>query len=275
MKSSEFITEVAQDWNERREAYQQLEKIYIGSEKLTGQPLLDAAKQAARLVKICGRSFGNRYTSSGLRAGSMFDFLINRSNEEAAESGTMSMPTSGASLRGFAQKVATYFGGRYYFKHSLVWSRSTGGKYKEPENFVIFKSVKERDRALAELAQKGKRIYVKDSVYSAPLEHVKLGSTLISPDGTQTPKLAFQSAAILKNNNIRTVHNITDQEAASLRDIADTKNANAIAGIKAFMAVFKSQEEMKQAIDNSKKITPQDKAKLDSIIALANAQGKK
>jgi len=37
--------------------------------------------------------------------------------------------------------------------------------------------------------------------------------------------------------------------------------------IKMIMALFKGEEDMKQVIANSKKIAPQDKAKLDAIVA--------
>ena len=71
----------------------------------------------------------------------------------------------------------------------------------------------------------------------------------------------------MTKNPLTAVVDITDQQAASLRDIAGTKSANAMAGIQAMVTMFKGEEALKQVIANSKKITPADKMKLDKIIA--------
>jgi hypothetical protein len=69
------------------------------------------------------------------------------------------------------------------------------------------------------------------------------------------------------NQGTRSRVDISDQQAAALKDIADTKNANAMQMIQAMVNVLQGEDNIKQIIDNSKKITPQDKAKLDAIIA--------
>jgi exonuclease VII large subunit len=63
------------------------------------------------------------------------------------------------------------------------------------------------------------------------------------------------------------VADVTDQQAAALRDIAATKNKNSLELIKAMYDIFQGQQDVRRIIDNSKKIDPRDKAKLDSIIA--------
>lgn len=47
----------------------------------------------------------------------------------------------------------------------------------------------------------------------------------------------------------------TANTAARLNDLAATKNAAAIEGIKAFIAIFKSKEDAEQAIEDSKKLS--------------------
>jgi len=71
------------------------------------------------------------------------------------------------------------------------------------------------------------------------------------------------------NQGVRTKADITDQQAAALKDIAATKNANAMTGIQAIMSILQGEADIKRVIDNSRKIDPRDKAKLDAIIAAA------
>lgn len=281
MKSKEFITEVSNDWDQRREAWRQLNILYSAvlddETKFDSAQLPAAIQQAKKLVSTCGRAFKPYQNFS---AGYMFDRMVQQANKISHQAGTLALPTAAANISAFANQVATYFsslGATYRHKTGTVWMCSNGTKHRDPENYVAFKNEEDRELAWDELSKKGKRLYIAGAVTrNSPTEYLQFGKVLISRDSvtygafSSNPEshygLAFQSAAIVKNDYYH-VHDITDQQAAALQDIAATKNANAMAGIKAIMAVLKGEQDVKKVLDNSAKITPQDKAKLDAIIA--------
>lgn len=282
MKSSEFITEVSQDWSEKQAARKVIADIYEKmtdpKKKINPAHVPAFVAQAKAAIKISGRAFGS-YNYGG-NSGYMFDWIMQKANEIAHASGQFQLPTTGASISSFAKQVALFFksyGARYTTKFGRVWMCSNGTKHKDAENFIVFDKEEDRDAAWEELGKKGKRIYISDALSpKSPQEYLQFGKILVSCSSSAAGyfgnkpeweyKLAFQSSAIAKNDYY-CVNDITDQQAATLRDIAATRNDNALAGIKAIMAVLKGEEEVKKVIANSQKINPNDKAKLDAIIA--------
>lgn len=291
MRTNEFITEKSANWLERDKAAEELvvlfhsiypQSIPKGVKKKT-IPITDvdaAVKRAKQLLNIAGRATtavtwgGYRYTSGGL-----FDAIVKKAHELRMKSGVaVPFPTgTSGTLSSFADQLALFFksfGAVSEWHRGIVWSRSTGGKHKDPERWVIFNSEEERDEAWEIIQSKGKRVYIHDTMQSAPTEYIQVGKVLIDKNARRPWRdegydygVTLQTTAITKNTNIYQVRDITDQEAARLRDIANTKNANALEKIQLIMALLKGEEDLKKTIDNSKKITPQDKAKLDAIIA--------
>jgi len=130
----------------------------------------------------------------------------------------------------------------------------------------------QRDRAWADLQQRGKRVYIKDSRDQPPITYVQIGKNLITPstrtlgvfgsNPETTYALSVQTTSILRNS-LRSKQDISDQQAAQLQDIAATRTANTMAKINAILKMFRSEQEAKQAIDQSRKLDPQIKAKLE------------
>jgi len=282
MRAKDFITEKA-DYSTRMEAYSQLESLYrrvyapqFKKEKvkpLKPEELEPTLNQAAQLLKITGR--GTKNWGSDFSAGYLYDNIVVEIRKILAKSGNNIFPNAKTTI-GFAKELAAYYGGRYTWRNPTVWSRSTGGKYADPSTHIAFDSKEKANDVWADLEKHGKRVYIKDSPSSAPRTYIKIGGLLITwssrtrgafSDNPETEhSFSVQTTKIL-NNYLRTKQDITDQQAAALQDIANTKNANAMEMIKAIVAVFKGEEEVKQVIAQSQKIAPQDKAKLDAIIA--------
>lgn len=279
MRANEFLMEAA-NWGEKDAARKQLEQLFNrvcykqnNAKPLAPEELEPTLKQAAQLLKITGRAY--KGWGNGWSAGYLYDHIIVEIRKILAKSGNNIFPNAKTTI-GFAKELAAYYGGSYTWRNPTVWFRSTGGKYADPSTHVEFDSKEKLNDVLIDLEKHGKRVYVKEHPDSAPRTYIKIGGLLITnssstrgpfSDNPQTKHtLSVQTTKIL-NNYLRTKQDITDQQAASLQDIANTKNANATEMIKAIMGVLQGEQEVKQVIAQSQKINPKDKAKLDAIIA--------
>ena len=280
MRASDFLTEKA-TWGEKEAAHKQLEQLFSrvyykqnNAKPLKPEELEPVLKQAAQLLKITGRAYKG-WGSSNYSSGYLYDNIVVEIRKILAKSGNNIFPNAKTTI-GFAKELAAYYGGSYTWRNPTVWSRSTGGKYADPSAHIVFDSEEKANDVWADLEKHGKRVYIKDSPDSAPRTYIKIGGLLItwssrtrgafSNNPETEHSFSVQTTKIL-NNYLRTKQDITDQQAASLQDIANTKNANATEMIKAIMNVFRGEQEVKQIIAQSQKINPKDKAKLDAIIA--------
>ena len=295
MRANEFLNEKSKDWQEvsaagrvLRDLYLRMNAKYFTKQKPAPIPVTDAElpevlKQAKQAIKISGRSDRVYVSSDGYQtstSGYLYDQIMLAVQERLQAKGQqVAFPRTGNSIRGFTQTLAQYFKGlnaHYTTSFARKWTRSTGGSYSDPSNHLEFDSEENMDTAWEELVKHGKRVYVKDHPQTSPTEYVKIGPFLIR-DGTTVRgafgnnpetnhRLSITTTGILKNP-INQVQDISDQQAASLRDIASTQTQNAMEKLKTLMNIFQGEDDMKRIIDNSKKIAPQDKAKLDAIIA--------
>lgn len=279
MRAREIINESG-DYKELTQAYEQLSNLFArtyhkhnkGAKPFKKSELETALAQATQLAKRLGKfkPYGDGWPTQA-----MYNRIVIGIRAQLAQHGNQIFPDS-KSVRWFAEQLASYYGARVRQTSPMRWTRSTGGSYYDPANYVEFGSKQQRDQAWADLQSRGRRVYIKDHPTEAPDTYVQIGKVLITPhtrvrgafsdEPETTYALSLQSTGILRNS-MRSKQDITDQQAAALQDIAATRNANAMDKIKAILKIFKSQEEAKQAIAQSSKIDPTIKAKLDAIIA--------
>lgn len=283
MKINEFITEAT--YGEKNVALQQLYDLFrraVANDPtpITAEEVTTVKATATKLAKFVGRGFSG-YVKQGKNpdVGYMYARINEELNKLLHKAGKLNLPTTGSSIGAFASQIATFFsslGARVEARHAMTWRRSDGAITRDPGVFVRFNNEEDLDMAYDTLAEKGKRIYVKDHPENPPHPYIQIGKILIAKhiitygafgnNPSSRYSLAFQTTGILKNA-YRQQADITDQQAAQLRDIAATRDASAMAKIKLMMAAMNGKDEMTQLINNSKKVTPQDKAKLDAIIA--------
>jgi hypothetical protein len=275
MKAHEFLPEASKDWNEIRIALNKINAIRTRPEiKKWSDHTPEDLAQVTELAKITGRRLPLVY---GFSVGEFLDLLKTANLEKQIKSGKLPAFTGRAStVREIAETIALHTNGQYRRNPGRVWTDGYGQRSKDASDFIRYADKESYDDALEWVKSKGKPIHYKtgSSLYTA----IKIGKFMIEPssitrspygDSPQTEyRLSVRSAASA-NQGTRAIADITDQQAASLRDIAQTKNANAMDMINAIHSMFKGEAEVKQIIDSSKKITPADKAKLDQIIASA------
>ena len=279
MLTREIINESA-TYAEKLQAFEQLRSIFArtyakhnkGAKPFKKSEIEPALLQAQQLIKMLGkfRPSDNDWGSMGL-----YNHIVIGLRSQLAKAGKAVFPDAPSS-RWFAAQLAGYYNATHRQVVPMRWRRSDGGSYSDPSNYVEFDTAAQRDQAWADLLQRGKRVYIKDSPDRAPDTYVQIGKNLITPstrtrgafgsNPETTYALAIQTTGILRNS-LRSKQDISDQQAAQLQDIAATRNANTMAKIHAILKMFRSEEEAKQVIAQSSKINQQVKAKLDAIIA--------
>jgi len=289
MKIKELISERAATYAERQAASDQLLALYRqfhpdggrpkGFKPPSGNPVA-YAKQAKQLAAIAGRA--NKNWTSRWSAGYTADQIIAELERMHLASGqALAFPTgSGQTAKAFKDSLARYFQALNATPRSFYskrWTMGRGGSHKDPEFGVEFNTQEERDEAWEHIESHGQKMYLRNPYNrDSPNEYIKLGKFLLSQggrtrnvfgDNPSSEYFIYIQTMGMTKNPITSVVDITDQQAASLRDIAGTKSANAMTGIKAMIDIFKGEEELKKVIANSKKIDPRDKMKLDQIIA--------
>jgi hypothetical protein len=289
MRAQEFVTEVSQDWAEINAAAKEVAKIYLKNHKTKFKKIRpDDIKKMAALAKITGRASTVWLDGPNIRGnrsvGYMLDDMVDRYRELQIQSGQMPEFTGRAPTAGdMALQIAQQTRGQARYQRGRTWTTGRGSRYRDPEFFVEYPDESALDDAWQWLESRGKKVYYKDS-FQYVVTAIKIGRYVVEPASfTQGPfsgspetthRISIRSAASI-NQGVRTQVDITDQQAAALSDIAATKNATAMASIQAIMSVLQGEEDIKRVIDNSRKIDPRDKAKLDAIIAGAGNFRKK
>ena len=270
-------------------ALKEFDELYVaGFEKGWSDEDLARLNQ---LIKITGRTQESWVRNA--KHGEMLDYATRKARADNAKSGKLAAFTGKATTTSdLGHQIALHTNGEYRYRRGLTWTRGSGGRYKDPSDFVVYANQDAFDDALAWVGSKGKKVHFKDHPRD---EHVrtgyKIGKFLIT-DGTSiqgvfsdnpvhTYALSIRTAASLDSGG-RVVQDITDQQAAAISDIAATKSENTMGLIAAMLDMLKGRDELqgiadrskkdvlKNIIDSSKKINMQDKAKLDAIISGAS-----
>lgn len=286
MRARDFVSERSQDYYERERAVDEFEDTLGKLDLAEYQGLTpDILKRMKQLVQIMGRArtiyAGPNNTRFG-SAGSVLDGLVNRYRQAQIRSGQMPEFQGRANTaRDMARQIAQQTRGAYDWNRPRTWTTGAGQRYRDPQDYIVYPDEASYEDAWQWVQERGQKVYYRDN-FSDLNTAVKIGRYVIEPASftrgafSKTPetthRMSVRSAAAI-NQSVRSQADITDQQAAALKDIAATKNATAMAGIKAMMAVLQGEEDVKGIIDRSKKIDPRDKAKLDAIIA--GAQNKK
>ena len=263
----------SKDFAERHYAAKEIEKIIenlLSSESLNVTP--EIFKKIKELVAITGRSQDIRYFGS---AGELIDKLTDVYRQSQIRSGQMPQFTGrAAAARDMARQIANQTRGTYRYFKPQTWTTRFGQRYRDPADYVVYPDQQSYDDALEWIENKGKKVRYRDNS-GGLTDATQIGSYIIEPSTftqdafSDTPQTTHRISVRLAktiNQGGRQQVDITDQQAAALQDIASTKSQNAIQSIQLILKVLQGEQDIKQIIDNSKKITPQDKAKLDAII---------
>jgi hypothetical protein len=278
MRSQEFIQEKSQDYGERYRALAEIEKIRNDPAiKNWDQFTPEHYRRVVELSKITGRAM--RMSSTSTVSSSTVGWFIDRMKEaildKQRKTGKLPDFTGRANTaRDMAKQLAVYTNGRYEARLARTWTTGYGQRSKDPSDFVVYTDEQSLNDALAWAESKGKKVHYREG--SSVRTAIQIGRYVIQPatsirgvfsDNPETTYAVSVRSASALNQGTRSRVDISDQQAAALKDIADTKNANAMQMIQAMVNVLQGEQDIKQIIDRSQKITPQDKAKLDAIIA--------
>ena len=223
---------------------------------------------------------GKDYRRQGTFGGIYDRAVIELKKKSVKAGGKVEFPTGKEStVRSFAEHLALAFPGvrtstRSYF--ARVWTVGGGyGKYKDPEYGIEVFNKQDFDDMWEEMKKHGVVIHVKFPISSSLTEVVKFGKYIVHQntkvrnafgDEPETEwHFEIQTTGVFKNSIIKKVE-ITPQEANRLNDLAATKNAAAMAGIKAILDHFKSEEEAKAAIKKAKDLEQTTRDVLNDII---------
>ncbi len=286
MRARDFVNERSKDYHERERAVDEFEDTLGKLDLAEYQGLTpDIIRRMKQLVQIFGRGrtiyAGPRNDKFG-SAGSVLDGLVNRYRKAEIKAGRMPEFAGRANTaHDMAQQIAQQTRGRYDYNMPRTWVTGAGQRYRDPQDYIVYPDEQSYEDAWEWIQSRGQKVHYRDNFGSLNTA-IKIGRYVVEPASVTrgvfsknpetTHRMSVRSAAAI-NQSVRSQVDITDQQAAALKDIAATKNSNAMAGIQAMMAVLQGEQDVKDIIDRSRKIDPRDKAKLDAIIA--GAQNKK
>ncbi len=273
-----ILDEVSSNWEERIKAQERIADLVQSREKWEDHPI-DDINEMKKLVKIVGRATviydSDNYRKLGT-AGGLLNLMTHYYNQKQLQSGTLPQFDSAvASSQYFARQIAMHTNGTYNHRYARVWTTSHGQRYKDPSDYVEYNSKDDLDSAWQWIESKGKKVYYYDH-FKHLNEAVKIGKFIVEPasytarafsDSPETVHAVSVRSAAVINKSVRRQVDISDQQANALKDIAATKNKNALEGIKLIMSILQGEQDVKSVIDNSKKLDSNVKAKLDAIIA--------
>jgi ParB-like chromosome segregation protein Spo0J len=280
-KGQQSISEVSQDRAEINRAAEQIAKILDGSKGTQwGDYTLEQLKQIQQLAKITGRRYSiwqSKKLGREMRVGSIIDLMSEFVQKKQRDSGQMPEFTGrAATAKDMAKQIALQTNGQAEWRHGTTWTTGYGRRYKDPQDYVAYGSDKAAyDDAWKWVEGKGKKVHYKDN-FGDLKTAVQIGNYIIQPstktrgpfsDNPTTEYSVSVRSAKAIGQPTRTKQDITDQQAAAIRDIANTRGENAMQMIKALINVLDGEKDVQRVIDQSKKIDPKDKAKLDQIIA--------
>jgi len=275
------VYEVSKDFAERNRASQQIAKILDSSKGTQWDDYTpEQLKQIQQLAKITGRTFdvsSSVKLGSIMKVGRIVDLMSKYVGMKQRDSGEMPEFTGrAATAKDMANQIALQTNGDAIWRHNTTWTDGrTGRRHRDPQDHVAYKDKQSYDDAWQWIESKGKKVHYKNN-FNDLKTAIQIGSYIVEPS-TRT-RAAFSdkptteySVSVRSVKAIgqptRTKQDITDQQAAAIRDIANTRGENAMKMIQALIDVLDGEKDVKQVIDQSKKINPADKAKLDKIIA--------
>ena len=174
-----------------------------------------------------------------------------------------------------AKIIAEYTNGKYASKWGRVWTTGFGQRTKDPEDHIKYQTEEDFESAWNWIKSKGKEVHFKESPRSELKTAVKIGKFLLQravtvyrpfSDDSETEYLISVRTANIVNKAGRIKQDITDEQAAALRDIANIKTDNQLKKIKEILNLLKNEKDIKNTINNSEKINLDDKNKLNNII---------
>jgi len=275
------VNEVSKDYAERERAGSQIAKI-IDSNKGTqwDDYSLEELKQIQQLAKITGRRHGiwqTKKLGGEMQVGRIIDLMSKYVQQKQRDSGQMPEFTGRApTAKAMSQQIAVQTNGETTWRPGTTWtSGRTGIRHRDPQDHIVYKDKQSYDDAWQWIESKGKKVHYKNN-FDDLRTAIQIGSYIVEPSSrTRSPfgakpetehSVSVRSVKAI-GQPTRTKQDITDQQAAAIRDIANTRGENAMKMIQALIDVLDGEEDVKRVIDQSKKINPADKAKLDKIIA--------
>jgi len=288
MKLRELIEAQSKySFDQRRKATDELEQLW-NKEKDWTKYTNDDVKRARELVKIAGRKARVILSNYPYSAGHLLDVMIRYFQKGQQKKGvTAAFDPKVSTLRAMADQIALHTNGEATAKYGRTF---TAGPYafKDPSQYVEYKDKDAFDDAVEWIQQRSKPVYYREKAYSQLLTAYKIGKFLIS-DGSairnvfsKNPQhyyaLAIQSASTLRNRYYD-VQDIIDQEAARIKDIADTKNATALEKVKLLIQVLNKKDtdsaladdldQVEALVKKASTLNAADKAKIQAIISSA------
>lgn len=223
----------------------------------------DEMNRVSTIVKTIGRKYSPNRRS--YTAGQILDFIKQDYRKQQFKSGQKPKLDLTGNTQDIATQIAMHTNGYYRYRRPIKWtSEKTGRQYVDPSTFIEYDDEQSYEDGWEYVKSLGKEVHYNDSM-NVLRTAIKIGKFIFEP-AHKTLGISVTTTAVLKNP-LRQVQDITSQQAATLHDIANTKFQNTVAQLNAIVDLFQGQQNIKQIIDNSKKVTPQDKAKLDAIIA--------
>lgn len=285
MRARDFITpdtvtEVSKDYYERERAADAIGDL-IDRLRQDGYKNVtpDVIRQMRQWVTTTGRArtiYGGANHDRFGSAGELLDMLGDRYREAQIRSGQMPEFQGRANTaRDMARQIAQQTRGRYEYNFPRTWTTGYGQRYRDPQDYIRYPDEQSLEDAQQWVEGRGQKVYYRDNFGSLNTA-IKIGRYVVEPasitrgafsNNPETEhRMSVRSAAAI-NQSVRSQVDITDQQAAALKDIAATRNKNAMDMLQAMMSVLQGEQDLKRVIDSSKKIDPRDKAKLDAIIA--------
>jgi hypothetical protein len=279
--SEDQVTEVSKDYAERERAGSQIAKILDNNKGTQWDDYTpEQLKQIQQLAKITGRRHGiwqSKKLGREMQVGRIVDLMSKYVQQKQRDSGQMPEFTGrAATAKDMANQIALQTNGDATWRPGTTWtSGRTGTRHRDPQDHVLYKDKQSYNDAWQWIESKGKKVHYKNN-FDDLRTAIQIGSYIVEPSSrTRSPfgakpeteySVSVRSVKAI-GQPTRTKQDITDQQAAAIRDIANTRGENAMKMIQALIDVLDGEQDVKRVIDQSKKIDPRDKAKLDKIIA--------
>jgi len=273
------VDEVSKDFEERERAGREIAKIIDNSKGTQWDDYTpEQLKQIQQLAKTTGRRYSiwSKKLGGEMKIGRIIDLMSKYIGMKQRDSGEMPEFTGrAATAKDMANQIALQTNGDPTWRHGTTWTSSRGHRSRDPQDHVAYKDKQSYNDAWQWIESRGKKVHYKTH-HGDTRTAIQIGSYIVEPSSrTRAPlsgnAVTEYSVSVRSTKAIgqptRTKQDISDQEAAAIRDIANTRNANALEALQALVNILDGEEDVKKIIDQSKKINPRDKAKLDKIIS--------
>jgi len=232
-------------------------------------------------VKNIGRKYsigGYGYNKKRITSGQFLDILEKTILQKQKKSGNLpefsEFVSKVSTVKLLAEIIAEYTNGKYVSKWGRVWTTGFGQRTKDPEDYIKYQTEEDFESAWNWIKSKGREIHFKESRESELSTGVKIGKFLLQREVTvhrlfsndsEIEYLISVRTADIVNEAGRVKQDITDEQAAVLRDIAHRKAYGQLRKIKKILNLLKNKD-IKNTINNSEKINLDDKKVLNDII---------